>query len=165
MIYSKAWAAIAGLLTTLILIALILCRFTSEESDDSLRGKVELPPNHLSHQAAAAHSSAGQPSSQSRYFEASDADLHPSKQEDEPEILAALPVALQQEQPWRFLKPEQVVAVKAVQKEFQKAMQTAGSPSSALYLERWLKEQELADQKLMAYLGPDDFNKLHQPGQ
>lgn len=83
-------------------------------------------------------------------------------QEGEEAVIVTPPVAYLQPELSLVLNLEQSQAIQAVRLAFEKAMRNAGNPSSPEYLERWLVEQDRADELLKAYLGPVDFSRLHE---
>ena len=77
-------------------------------------------------------------------------------------IPAPLPVALLEPDRSLAAGPEQQRAIESVRQRFLSAMAAAGDPSSAEYAEKWMAEQEQADELLHAYLGAEDFSKFRQ---
>ena len=81
--------------------------------------------------------------------------------EEQPEFLT--PLILRKPNPSVVLDAAEARTLEAVRHSFNAAMAKAGDPSSPEYLERWLVEQERADELLTAYLGVETIGKFGIP--
>ena len=84
-----------------------------------------------------------------------------SEPEEDDAVQVTTPVAFLDHPSLVIVEFEQNQTIQAVRNSFQIAMLKAGNPSSPEYLDRWLVEQDRADELLKAYLGPEDFSKFH----
>ena len=81
--------------------------------------------------------------------------------EEQPEFFT--PLILRKPNPSVVLDEAETRTLEAVRQSFSAAMSKAGDPSSPEYLERWLLEQERADELLTAYLGVETIGKFGIP--
>lgn len=75
-------------------------------------------------------------------------------------VPAPMPLAMREIGPSAGLEADQIDAILRVREQFTRAMQAAGNSHSPKYLERWLAEQQEADNLLVAYLGAELLSQL-----